>query len=132
MPARRLAILKTYFGFAPKTGPKIMRIDLNFIDAVAGSDGLFAIEFDASADQNSNVFATPQAIYLDNRTNAFPVTITPAGADMGVSIPSNSQGMLPFATSGKLRFSAKCGSQNVQLYGWLFNTPQPYYVATIV
>lgn len=125
MPARRLGIVNHFIGAQPAKGLRVMRLSLNFYEGLN-------LTFDATSDKLSNVFGTPQAIYIDNSQYNGVLTCIPSGTDMPIYCPSNSVGMFPFAVSEKLRAQFIHTIAEADVDAWLFNSPQLPFVHAVV
>jgi len=125
MAVRSLATLNHFLGLAPAKGPRVMRVAVDFIESLT-------LEFDQTDKKLSNIFGTPQAIYIDNSANEAPVKVIPAGSDMAIYCPSNSVGMFPFAVSEKFRATFIHTVANAHVDAWIFNSPQDFFCHAVV
>jgi hypothetical protein len=89
-------------------GSKVVNYPINWTEVNAANRN-FTLQINLLSQYQSGQFTTVQAVYVDNSTNIYPVTIVCAESGQSVEIGPFSQGMFPLVSSPAAQYAVTLG-----------------------
>lgn len=98
----------TALGTVPAEGSKVAKFGINWPSVFAASHS-FITNINLLSQFQSGQFKSTQAVFVDNSTNIYPVSITCAESGQTVSVGPFSQGMFPLISSAAAQYAITLG-----------------------